>query len=206
MLNNLAIMQNRNVPSRAQSGIVLIVALIILIAMTIAAIALIRSTDLTNIIAGNLAFKQGATHAGDTGVEAAFAFLDNNKVGAFLHNDRSNQGYSADGNNPLRSPAANQSWETYWQTLVAANRVVMLPTDAAGNTVSYIIDRLCALSGDPASGANCTASTVASTSKPSGEEGGDPPIIVPSATYYRITVRIAGPRNTVSFVQSVVTL
>ena len=206
MLNKVAIMQNRITPPRMQSGIVLIVALIVLIAMTIAAIALIRSTDLTNIIAGNLAFKQGATHAGDTGVEAAFAFLDNNNVGTFLHNDRPDQGYSANGNDPTRSPVAGQTWETFWQTLADANRIVTLPTDAAGNTVSYIIDRLCALPGDPASGASCTASTVASTSSPSGEEGGEKGITAPSATYYRITVRIAGPRNTVSFVQSIVTI
>lgn len=206
MLNKVTIMQNRSSAPRAQSGIVLIVALIVLIAMTIAGIAMIRSADLTNIIAGNLAFKQAATHSGDTGVETAFAFLQGNNVGTFLHQDHADQGYSANGNDPLRSPGAGVTWETYWATLAAANRIVTLPADAAGNTVSYVIDRLCALPGDPAGGANCTASTVASVASGSGEEGGEKGITAPSATYYRITVRIAGPRNTVSFIQSTVTI
>ena len=131
MLNKVAIMQDRTSAPRAQSGVVLIVALIILIAMTIAGIAMIRSVDLTNIIAGNLAFKQAATHSGDTGVEAAFAWLTANNVGTFLHTDQANQGYSANGNNAARSPAAGQTWEAYWATL-PANRIRTLAPDAAG--------------------------------------------------------------------------
>ena len=205
MLNKVAIMQDRTSAPRAQSGIVLIIALIILIAMTIAGIAMIRSVDLTNIIAGNLAFKQAATHSGDTGVETAFAFLTANQAGTFLHTDVANQGYSANGNDPARSPAAGVTWETYWATL-PANRIRTLAPDAAGNTVSYIIDRLCAIAGSPTAGANCSASTVSSVASGSGEEAGEKAITSSSAIYYRITVRIAGPRNTVSFVQSTVTL
>ena len=205
MLNKVAIMQDRTSAPRAQSGVVLIVALIILIAMTIAGIAMIRSVDLTNIIAGNLAFKQAATHSGDTGVETAFNWLTANNVGTFLHTDVANQGYSANGNDPARSPAAGVTWETYWATL-PANRIRTLAPDAAGNTVSYIIDRLCANAGNPTGGANCSASTVSSVASGSGEEAGEKAITAPSAIYYRITVRIAGPRNTVSFVQSTVTL
>ncbi len=205
MLNKVVIMQDRSSAPRAQSGIVLIVALIVLIAMTLAGIAMIRSVDLTNLIAGNLAFKQAATHSGDTGVEAAFAFLDANRAGTFLHNDVANQGYSANGNDVTRSPVAGQTWEAYWATL-PANRIRTLATDASGNTVSYIIDRLCASAGSPTGGANCSASTVSSVASGSGEEGGEKAITSPSAIYYRITVRIAGPHNTVSFVQSTVTL
>ena len=205
MLNKAAIMLDRTSAPRAQSGITLIIALIILIAMTLAGIAMIRSVDLTNIIAGNLAFKQAATHSGDTGVETAFAFLTANQAGTFLHTDVANQGYSANGNNAARSPAAGQTWEAYWATL-PANRIRTLATDASGNTVSYIIDRLCANSGDPAAGANCSASTVASVASGSGEEAGEKAITSSSAIYYRITARIVGPRNTVSFIQSMVTL
>ena len=207
MLNKVAIMQDRTSAPRAQSGVVLIVALIILIAMTIAGIAMIRSVDLTNIIACNLAFKQAATHSGDTGVETAFAFLvdpNNMTDPLFFHTDKANQGYSANGNDASRSPAAEQTWEAYWATL-PANRIRTLAPDASGNTVSYIIDRLCASAGNPSAGANCSASTVSSVASGSGEEGGEKAITSPSAIYYRITVRIAGPRNTVSFVQSTVT-
>ena len=206
MLNKAAIMQDRTSAPRAQSGITLIIALIVLIAMTIAGIAMIRSVDLTNIIAGNLAFKQAATHSGDTGVETAFAFLTANQAGTLLHTDVTNQGYSANGNDATRSPAAGQTWESYWATLPAARIRTITPDKISGYTVSHIIDRLCANAGDPAAGANCSASTVASLASGSGEEAGEKAITSSSAIYYRITVRIAGPRNTVSFIQSMVTL
>jgi Tfp pilus assembly protein PilX len=41
----------------AQQGVVLLMALIMLVALTLAGIALVRSVDTTNLIAGNLAFK-----------------------------------------------------------------------------------------------------------------------------------------------------
>ena len=87
MLSKSRVRNQKTSLPRAQGGIVLLIALIILIAMTIAGIALLRSVDISNIIAGNLAFKQAATHAGDIGVERALAFLETNKVGSFLHND-----------------------------------------------------------------------------------------------------------------------
>lgn len=205
MLNNAITMQDRTGAPRAQSGIVLIVALIVLVAMTIGGIAMIRSVDLTNLIAGNLAFKQAATHSGDTGIESAFAWLTANNVGTFLHTDKPDQGYSANGNDAARSPAAAQTWEAYWAAL-PAGRIRTLPADASGNRVSYIIDRLCASAGSPTGGANCSASTVASVASGSGEEAGEKAITSSSAIYYRITARIVGPRNTVSFVQSTVTL
>ncbi len=195
-------------PTRSrQRGIVLLISLVILIAMTLAGIALIRSTDLANIIAGNLAFRQGATHAGDRGVEEAFTWLQANN-GNLLWNDVAASGYSANGNDATRSPAVGVNWETYWATL-PANRIRTLTAAQAGNTgntVSFIIDRMCALAGDPTAGANCSASTVAGVGGGSGEEGGEVALTSPSSIYYRITVRVAGPRNTVSFVQAMVTL
>lgn len=206
MLNKPISRQNSplvHVIAKRQEGVVLIVALIILIVMTLGGIALIRSTDITNIISGNLAFKQAATHSGDTGIETAFAWLQANA--ALLNADSPDNGYSSNGNQAARSPSAGQTWSAYWDT-IPASRIRTLTTDAAGNTVSYIIDRMCANSGSPTAGANCSSSVVASSGGGQNEEGGEPPISAPSATYYRITVRISGPRNTVSFVQSVVTL
>ena len=206
MLNKAITMQDRTSTPRAQSGVVLIVALIVLVAMTIGGIAMIRSVDLTNLIAGNLAFKQAATHLGDTGVEEAFAFLDANRLGTLLHTDVANQGYSANGNDPSRSPAAGQTWEAFWANLPANRIRTITPDRVSGYTVSYIIDRLCASAGSPTGGANCTASTVSSVASGSGEEAGEKALTSSSAIYYRITARIVGPRNTVSFVQSTVTL
>ena len=61
---------------RHQQGVVLVIALIILVAMTLAGIALVRSVDTTNIIAGNIAFQQAAVHSGEAGAEAAIRFIE----------------------------------------------------------------------------------------------------------------------------------
>ncbi len=58
-----------------QKGVVLFIALIVLVALTMAGIALVRSVDTANIIAGNLAFKEGTLQAADLGVEAAVTAL-----------------------------------------------------------------------------------------------------------------------------------
>jgi Tfp pilus assembly protein PilX len=51
---------------------VLFIALIVLVAMTLAGIAIMRSVDTATLIAGNLAFKQGTVQSSDNGVEQAF--------------------------------------------------------------------------------------------------------------------------------------
>ncbi len=58
---------------RSQRGVILIITLIVLVAMTLASIAMVRSVDTSTVIAGNLAFKQSATASGDAGLEAAIA-------------------------------------------------------------------------------------------------------------------------------------
>jgi len=195
----------------AQGGVVLLVALIILIAMTIAGIALLRSVDTTNIIAGNLAFKQSATHSGDIGVERAIAWLESNRDGAFLHGNPTGANfYSPNGNDPSRSPAPGQSWDAYWEILqTQAGRGVWTLPDSdtdfnnSGNRIRLIIDRMCRTAGPPL-GADCVDSTVDLKST----DGCDleDPTCRQRATYYRITMRIEGPRNTRSYVQAMVTI
>ena len=61
--------------SGKQHGVVLLLTLIILVAMMLAGIAMMRSVDTGNVIAGNLAFKQATTHAADGGTSTGFTAL-----------------------------------------------------------------------------------------------------------------------------------
>ena len=63
-------------PRAKQRGIVLILVLIGLVAMTLAGIALVRGSQTSSMIAGNFAFRQASLAAADTAVELAFAQLD----------------------------------------------------------------------------------------------------------------------------------
>jgi type IV pilus assembly protein PilX len=201
-------------PAR-QNGVVLLIALIVLVAMTLAGIALVRSVDTTNIIAGNMAFQQSATQSADAGVETAYAWLQGlansstpSTTCAGLNVDCSSSGYTADGSKAANNPAANQSWDAFWTNTLDNRAKLMTNNDGAGNAVSYVIDRLCANAGSPNAGANCTSSPLvtAGTATGNAEEGGEIPLDSPSLVYYRITTRIAGPRNTVSYIQAIVAM
>lgn len=191
---------------RSQRGVVLILALIVLAAMTLAGIGLTRSVFTTNKIAGNLAFQQSARHAADAGIERAIAWLESVSVETLYDNGLpagANLGYFAS----RQDPAAGQSWEQFWNAvLVQSNRVNTLADEIGGNTVSFVIHRLCDGTGNPTAGIGCNASPTLVGSEGSSRGAGIPPPTIASQRYYRITVRVAGPRNTVSFVQSIVAI
>lgn len=197
-----------------QRGVVLMIALIMLVAMTLGGLALVRSVNMTNIIAGNLAFQQGATNSGDTGIELAINWLEANS-GPQLYGSFAAQGYSS-----IRGdPAPGQSWDAYWRAVLANQAVTVNPNlpgafmaytnsapNAAGNTVSYAIQRLCANPFAPTS-ANAGCSQPPPTISVGSSKGaGVVALTYSSQVYYRITSRIAGPRNTVSYVQAIVAL
>lgn len=192
-------------PAR-QQGMVLLIALIVLIAMTLAGVALMRSVDTTNIVAGNLAFQQAATHSADPGIEDAVTWLQTQNIGTGLDNDVPSRGYSANGNATTRNPSAGQTWDAFWTSVLSGSTYVFTTADSVSNKVEYVIDRMCNAAGSKTGGASCTASPIVSAATGNAEEGGEIQLNAPSVVYYRITVRVAGPRNTVSYVQAVVAL
>jgi Tfp pilus assembly protein PilX len=192
--------------------VVLMMALIVLVAMTLAGIALVRSVDTSNIIAGNLAFQQAATSAGDVGSEAAVTWLQANSANNnTMWGNTAAQGYYASCNLAVPGSCApnfagNQTWDTYWSAVLAANAVTVLPApDPAGNTISYVIHRLCNGNGDPAA-VDCAEPPAAGTTAASSRTSDKVALLYTAQRFYRITTRIAGPRNTVSYVQTIVAL
>jgi hypothetical protein len=186
-----------------------------LVAMTLGGIALVRSVNMTNIIAGNLTFQQGATNSGDTGIEVAVNWLETNS-GATLYGNIAAQGYSA----VRQDPGAGQNWDTFWRTVLVNQAVTVNPAapgtfmaytasspNSAGNTVSYAIQRLCAQPLPPSSaGAGCSQPPATISTSSSSKGAGVVALTYGSQVYYRITSRIAGPRNTVSYIQAIVAL
>src|SRR5262249_39720144 len=97
----IRMLTSRQAVGRARErGVVLMVALIVLVAMTLAGIALMRSVDTTTLIAGNLAFQQSATNGGDIGTETAIAWLEANNSGTTLYSSYDAQGYQAKRQDP----------------------------------------------------------------------------------------------------------
>lgn len=206
-------------PSAAyQGGVVLVLALVILVVMTIAGIALVRSVDTGSAVAGNLAFQQAATQAGGAGVEDAIVSFLNDKTTEQLQDNAYASGYAAAVTNPA-------DWEAYWVNTInpeplqppvlAKNctddhprpgRSCTLPTDAAGNTVTYTIQRLCQTTGDPMlDPTGCvTSKTVLSGGEGNSLGAGSARLNKATQYYYRVTSRIEGPRNTLTYTQTIV--
>jgi len=189
---------------RGQRGVILFVALIVLVAMSLTGIALMRSVDTNVLVAGNLAFRQGATAAADWGVEAARAYLkttlDGNK--AAMDNDNPAAAYYSSWQAGLDLIGTTGS-PFDWQALGT-----LVGTDSAGNEVRYVLHRMCAASG-PSSGAlaDCVKSSAGSGGGAAGSTKGTVSygtlgLATPPSVYYRVTVRVRGPRNTLSFVQA----
>lgn len=196
---------------RKQQGVVLFISLIVLVAMTLAGIALVRSVDTTNLIAGNLAFKQGATLTAEAATEKARNWLTAQpNPNVTLQTDNAANGYYS-------APAlTGQGTERFWDQPTAAGGYDWTnnsqpaytdplgnpSNDAAGNQVSYVIQRLCSLAGQPVGAPNSCISTT--SAPPNCNQLGNPCAQGQTVYYYRITAKITGPRNTVSYVQTVI--
>jgi hypothetical protein len=186
---------------RRQGGASLLIVLIAVIALALAGVALIRSVDTANVIAGNLAFRKAATQAADLGVEAAYAALP----ALILAGDTpvANQYY------PTVTPAnGGLVWDSVtglpavaWGSVTAITLPATLPAAfLAGYQVKYIIERLCT-GALPVTNANKLARCMADLPMINRGVPGTQFPGVP-ALHYRVTVQVTGPRNTVSYVQA----
>lgn len=188
-----------------QHGVVLFIALIALVVMSLAAVALIRSVDTNTIIAGNLAFRQSATTSADSGLETALAWLSTNPAG--LDTDSAANaalGYYA---TTAKSPtvAADIAWNDA-DSALATGIGIVAGTDASGNTIRYVIQRMCKSAG-AATAADCLfGAPVAGTSSQGVKTATQAGAItaVGDSLMYRVTARVIGPKNTISYIQAFV--
>jgi len=195
-----ALYASSNAMSR-QRGVVLIIALIVLVSMTLAAIGMSRSIDTANSIAGNIAFKQASVQSSDLGIQAATAWLNANSGGSTLQSNDALNGYFSS------SPATEPNWAdmanwTNAAVLSGGN------ADAAGNVVRYVVHRMCTQPATAYNGNNAGVANQCALSIPVSGGGAGGSMAVGSTQfpgapqlYYRITTRVDGPRNTVSIVQ-----
>jgi type IV pilus assembly protein PilX len=181
---------------RAQRGVVLFFALIALVAMTLAALAFVRSVDTSNLVAGNVALKQGAIQEADKIMNTAFACLDSG--GALL----------------AVSLAANNATCNYYASLQPdATKPFNIPdvlesaagtTDpATGNTSAYVIERMCSAVGNwsPSAPASCAESPFGKSA--AYHDGRLTSALTPPQGLYRISIKVSGPRNVVTYSQMI---
>lgn len=194
--------------AKGQSGVALIMVLIMLTAMTIAGVALIRVVDSANVISGNFAFRQATLNIADLGTEAAVAEL------AIIRASSSETPYppgctTACRYFPARSVGTemldNKGLPTKGNVDGKGTRNVIdwsVKDPVAGLPsqyfIRYVIDRQCAVAPVTDVVNDCSNTT------PQGggsKKSGATVFSSASVIYYRVSIQVSGPRNTQSHVQ-----
>lgn len=203
MLSSARMIKNRYM-AKTQRGLVLFVALIALVAMSLAAAALIRSVDSGVLVAGNLAFKQSAIMSAETGIARAYRFINEAGDAAL---QAPGAGYFANLDGVLLETPASLNNAANWANAIQINNDI---SDKSQNDTRIIIQRMCRNDG-PVTQENCLVGTGNSAANSMGaksegggaggggfgaQKGGA------DAVVYRATVRVTGPKNTVSYLQA----
>lgn len=182
----------------SQAGVVLFFALIALVVMSLAAVALIRSVDTNSLIAGNLSFKQSSMLSADRGVENAITWLKTKNANS-LNSDLAANGYYATSDVLPHLDA---------KVLVDASGLADM-TDTQGNAISYVIQRMCSQQGANTNSydkrlINCLFSPGPDTNPKEPGPLGPPKTLPTKQIVYRVTVKVVGPKNTTSYIQTFV--
>ncbi len=212
---------------RAARGVSLVFSLLTLVALSLAAVALIRAVDTSGILLGNLGFKQDTLMAADDATRRAIEWLSTRVGGTELHTNQSSAGYYANGGigssqtarlDATGSSSNSADYRIAWDSADCSGYSNCLqPIGSAleltnGVKAKYIILRLCDAEGDPgASGgalqcARPLSATVTGSAQrdeftyASSQRFGSSVL----TQYYRIVVRAQGARNTFSYTDTVV--
>lgn len=202
-----------------QRGLSLVFALLALVALTLGAVALLRSVDVGVLVLGNLGDKQTGLAATGQGAEAAMRWIaDRINTPPTLHNDIPDEGYYAThrdtldvtgiaaGHDTLTVPTVD--WEgngcvvegvqSAGQCLSASPAM-----EVGGETVRYLITRLCPSVGEMTS--DCARPPFENTTKASDRDAETAGVgsgrvgVDQTSAYFRIVVRSKNARGTVAF-------
>lgn len=185
-------------PRRRQSGVVLIIALIVLALMSYAAASVIRSTDTGILVAGNLALRQETMHASDIAADHAWEDLvpGNYTTKSYYYSTRQSA-------SPDFSTATTIAADSVWSgnsvpCIDEQGRSTDCATDTGGFRIQYIIERQCDSDPDLTSAdsikANCSVDPATAAKTAPNEIG----------IYFRVITRARGPRGTVNFYESMI--
>jgi hypothetical protein len=199
---------------KKQRGVVLFFALVALVAMSLAAVALIRSVDTSTLIAGNLSFKQSATTGGDAGIDAAMTFLANTQAANITLNVLTDSTHPFNQTDLAVRPGYHSNvtnMDLFDSSTWNDTNSVLVGTDpATKNTLRFVIQRMCRNANQVPSASNCLFSSALQDNfgqnilLPQEVCTGSGCPAVGQAPQIRITTQVKGPRYTVSYVQAFV--
>ena len=190
-------------PPGSQKGAVLFFTLIALVAMTLAALAMVRSVDTGNLVAGNIALKQGAIQEAERIMNTAFNCLDKGgplttMLEGNLTDAQPCHQYFATLQDDTRAPFGFP--DILKGDLAALPLTIQRSEDMiTRNTSVYVIERMCRTTGIWLE-ENCIA--IPGTPAEYIDDDTTLPLPAPQAAY-RISVRVYGPRNVNAYSQMI---
>lgn len=184
----------------SQRGVTLLIALIALIAMSLAGIALVRSLDTGNLIAGNLAFRQASLQAADKGVEAAFIALPT-ILATKRDENIPNQYFALKQSEDSRGVPTTANWASV-PCRDHTNATVSCATQ--DYQVKYVIERLCDPSASlPVTDVQASCQCDVGSGKGGSKGSFSPSFTTADAVYFRVTIQVSGPRQTMTYTQAI---
>lgn len=193
-----------------QRGIVLFIALIAMVVLTLAGVALVRSVDTSQGVAGNLAFRQASIAPVNQAIESAIDALFKSKTINTIANDSAHNYYAflQAGEKANGVPAVLSG---DYSTMSTAYTGASLPSPFVDGLtkyeVRYVIERVCipTVMDAPNSGAATTqyCDLLPPKVSPAGTDNEVKRIPLPPIPHYRVTVRVDLPNtNTVTYAQA----
>jgi type IV pilus assembly protein PilX len=167
-----------------ERGVVLFVALIVLVAMSLAAVGMMRAVDTNTLVAGNIAFRQSALAAAERAFEIALAQTKVMADNGGQNTNNSANGYFALSQNPYSL-----------RDLPWANAKDLGIDSETGNRVVVLISRLSDGSGN-------NQNVVGEHNDADGDS-----VANPGSGYrvhydqYRIIARVTDSKNLVTFIE-----
>lgn len=207
-----------------QRGVVLMIALIMLIALTLGGLALFRQTGAAVMIASNLTFKNSALVATDRGSEAARNWLVTSGVDLGVAsvangyypswcNTSVNGANVPDANNDgVEDDCKASPAPSTFDPLVYnwANSALATANDGNGNAIRYVIHRLCRIPGslNHTNAQSIPQECVTAATACQGTDTHTDEAANVSTTclypYFRVTTQTTGPKNTVAYAQTII--
>jgi type IV pilus assembly protein PilX len=204
--------------------------LMVMVIMSIAGLALLRAVDNSTLVAGNIGYKQAAIISTDSAIKSATDWMLLGTTNLSI--DAGASGFysasygvitGANGANPIAYDWTGQltptvatddvDWDGTNAAIPTKARPVTFPNgttmDASGNRAYYVIHRLCDTPATLSTAANISCATsnsqvAAVGSTAAAASYGQKALTTVTQVFYRITIKVVGPKNTVSYTQAFV--
>ena len=214
---------SRHHPAQKQRGISLVITLVVLVIITLSSVAMMATLKSGTSASANIAFRQAATRTADVGVQNALQWFTGKAIATLEQDSSAATAYggvryfaTGDGtggcakNDPGGVAYTTFSPDRYRfdDTIRGTDGQPCAVRDSnapSGYSVFYVIHRMAAAAGSCAnvgcmkpSGLSCATSTNQAGKAIDFDFESSP------STYYRITVKVVGPRQNNRYVQAFV--